>query len=800
MTRARWTPVLAAVATVLTMWSMSPVIDGAGWWGPSLLMVLLALLVGLGLRELRVPEPVVAPAQLLAGLIGLTAVYAGSDAVLGLLPGPDALRTLGAIAADGSDTIARYQAPVPIASGISLLVTVGVLVVAVLVDLTAVALRAPAAAGLPLLALYCVPSAVVQDGLSWRYFVAAALGWLLLLAHDAGDRVLGWGRLLPRWASRQPGTAASIATDTGAMAATGRRLGIAAIAVAVLVPSLAPGLSEGLLTRGGGGSGSDSRGGLTVINPVLSLRDNLAPRRDVEVLTYSTTQDDLAPLRILTADNFDGTQWEPTTTDPPRSQRASRGLPNPPGLSTAVARDELSMRINVGSTLNQDFLPLPYPTRDVDIDGRWLYDASSLNVRGDGETVRGKSYTADYLVVKPTADQLRTAQDPPSEITRTFTRLPRSLPDVVRTTAVQVTAGATTKYDQAMALQQWFREKGGFTYSTQAPVDAGGDAVAEFLVDKAGYCVQFSSAMAVMARTLGIPARIAVGFLPGKPAGANTHSVMLTDAHAWPELFFTGAGWVRFEPTPATRAGVAPSWATPAIDVAPSAGPSTAAPGADTGNDPSVDPRLKNLPDQEAVPTTAPSAGGADAASGFDLDIPWRTVLLVLLVLAVVGLAPAAAALARWRRHRAAQDDPARIEAAWADLFEGADDLGYVLAPGSTPRQAGAELALAAHLPSASPDAVALGRLAQAVERSRYARSVTPAGDVDADVRSVLRAVAATRTRGQRTLARVLPRSGTSRISRLGDNLGQRVGGLDQRLTARLRDLRGRRPRIQRKR
>ena len=245
MTRARWTPVLAAVATVLTMWSMSPVIDGAGWWGPSLLMVLLVLLVGLGLRELRVPEVAVAPAQLLAGLVGLTAAYAGSDAVLGLLPGPDALRTLGAIAADGGDPIQRYQAPVPIAAGISLLVSSGVLVVAVLVDLTAVALRAPAAAGLPLLALYCVPAAVVQDGLSWRYFVAAALGWLLMLAHDAGDRVLGWGRLLPRWAGaagRSPGAPAAVGSDTGALAATGRRLGVAAIAVAVLVPSLAPGL------------------------------------------------------------------------------------------------------------------------------------------------------------------------------------------------------------------------------------------------------------------------------------------------------------------------------------------------------------------------------------------------------------------------------------------------------------------------------------------------------------------------------------------------------------------------------
>ena len=516
------------------------------------------------------------------------------------------------------------------------------------------------------------------------------------------------------------------------------------------------------------------------------------------MLKYTTSQQDLAPLRILTADRFDGNQWEPTTADPPRSQRASRGLPDPPGLSTEVDRDQLSMRIDVGSTLNQDFLPLPYPTREVDIDGRWLYDASSLNVRGDGETVRNKSYTAEYLVVKPTAQQLRQAPDAPNEVERTFTALPRSLPDVVRSTAVDVTASATSDYDKAMALQQWFREKGGFTYSTTAPVDAGGDAVAEFLADKSGYCVQFSSAMAVMARTLGIPARIAVGFLPGTPAGEETYSVMLTDAHAWPELYFEGSGWVRFEPTPATRAGIAPSWATPATDVAPSAGASATTPGQAPGADTTTDTPTTG-PNQAAPEEAAAAAAGEDAPTQVDVDVPWRTVLVVLLLMAVIALAPVTAALARWRRQRAAQDDRARIEAAWADLFEGADDLGYVLSPGSTPRQAGAELALAARLPSTSSDAVTLTRLAQAVERSRYARTSAPAGDVQADVRSVLRAVASTRTRGQRTLARVLPRSGTGRIGRLGDSLSQRVGGLDQRLTARLRDLRGRRPRIQRR-
>ena len=98
------------------------------------------------------------------------------------------------------------------------------------------------------------------------------------------------------------------------------------------------------------------------------------------------------------------------------------------------------MRIEVGGTLDQDFLPLPYPASRVDIEGAWLYDASSLNVFGEGETVRNKSYGVDYLDVAPTAEQLRAAPEPPDAIRSTYTRLPRSLPTVVRTTAADLTA------------------------------------------------------------------------------------------------------------------------------------------------------------------------------------------------------------------------------------------------------------------------------------------------------------------------------------------------------------------------
>jgi hypothetical protein len=375
MTRDRLAPVLAALATLLTTWSLAPVVDGKDWQSPCVLMILVVMVVGMGARAARFPRAMVAPVQLLAGGVLLTAIFAGESAVAGLLPGPAAIQRLGEVVADGGDTINRYSAPVPTSHGISLILAIGVLSIAILVDLLVVGLRAPAAAGIPLLALYAVPAAVVPTGLQWRYFVAAATGWLLLLAHDASGRVLRWGRLLPRWGSGYGASRQTFGNDTAAMSATGRRVGLAAIVLAVVIPAALPGVSDGLLTTGSSNGPTTGLSGLS-INPVLTLRDNLAPRRNIEVLRYNTKQADVQPLRIVTADNFDGDSWKPGTRDVSRRNRVSNGLPAAPGLSPDVSQSQYTMRIEVSPILDKEFLPLPYPNLREDIKGAWLYDAS----------------------------------------------------------------------------------------------------------------------------------------------------------------------------------------------------------------------------------------------------------------------------------------------------------------------------------------------------------------------------------------------------------------------------------------
>ncbi len=95
----------------------------------------------------------------------------------------------------------------------------------------------------------------------------------------------------------------------------------------------------------------------------------------------------------------------------------------------------------------------------------------------------------------------------------------------------------------------------------------GADVIGVFLQEKTGYCVHYASAMALMARSLGIPSRIAVGFQPGERSfdqGQTYYTVNSDDLHAWPELFFQGVGWLRFEPTPGR--GTVPSYGVEAVD------------------------------------------------------------------------------------------------------------------------------------------------------------------------------------------------------------------------------------------
>jgi len=302
-------------------------------------------------------------------------------------------------------------------------------------------------------------------------------------------------------------------------------------------------------------------------------------------------------------------------------------------------------------------------------------------------------------VPKLTTELLDASSAPVQGVPEEFVRPPSNVPDIVRTTAESVTANSRSAYAKAMALQRFLRGPD-FTYSLESPVQGGYDGnglsvLADFLAQKSGYCIHFASAMAVMARLEGIPSRIAVGYAPGRQTGATVSvagqgalpefEVDARDAHAWPELYFQGLGWVPFEPTPSR--GVVPPYAQ---DSSTSGGASTN----DQNNDGLVPSNGASAPSSTA-PAPLPLPGGGTADAGNQLAPALYTaagVLLLVLLAASPRLVRGGIRARRLRGTGTGRNRLAEPPLVWSELQDLATDYGVRPEPSETPRTFSARL------------------------------------------------------------------------------------------------------------
>jgi hypothetical protein len=282
--------------------------------------------------------------------------------------------------------------------------------------------------------------------------------------------------------------------------------------------------------------------------------------------------------------------------------------------------------------------------------------------------------------------------------------------------------------------------------------------------------------MAVMARVLSIPARVAVGFAAGSDEGKGHHLVGLHDAHAWPELFFPGIGWVPFEPTPGGPASAPPPYASqqPGAGAVPTSSSSTDTLGRGTagaGGQPTSAPRTPQGP----LKGTGSGGGGKVGAGPVQLPIiPTLIVLAALVLLAVPGLTRLVVRRRRWRHTPTAS---AQALAAWTDLQDTLVDFHYAWDPVDPPRRGAARLAADRHLVGEGQQA--LGRIASATERARYAPEMTPVGDLRADVGTVRAALSEGSSRWGRWRARLFPRSTRAVATGVSDLFADGLDALD---------------------
>ncbi|MFB7695066.1 DUF3488 and DUF4129 domain-containing transglutaminase family protein [Streptomyces sp. NPDC056081] len=799
----------AFVATLAAATSMLPLVDPATWILQAAFLLAVQSGTGALVRRAPMPRAVIVAAQALVMLVLLTVVFARGQAPAGVLPGPEVLQRLAELLTAGAEDVGRYAAPAPVTDGIRLMLIGGVLLVGLVVDALAVTFRSAAPAGLPLLALYSVAAGLSEGGAGWLWFLLAAGGYLLLLLAEGRDRLSQWGRVFSGATAGAPrGPAVGAALSGGRPTApvrTGRRIGALALGVSLVVPAALPALDGGLLSeRSGGGGGQGGGGTISAVNPLVSLQNNLNQPENRQVMSYRTNSNDPQGfyLRILALDQFNGNEWRPSTR---RLSDVPKRLPQPEGLGPDVKVTEIRSNISSSRSYRQTYLPLPYPATEVRVGGRWRYEPTGRTLVGDGgETTGGAQYEVSSLVVQPTADQLASAGPAPAALRREYTRVPDSLPEVVEKTATEVTEGAANDYERAVKLQNYFASNGGFVYNTSVNSGTGSAAIGRFLKEKQGFCVHFSFTMAAMSRTLGIPARVAVGFAPGTEQANGSVSVGLRDAHAWPELYFEGVGWTRFEPTP-TRGSV-PTYTQPEAPEGDASDP--AVPEENSSTAPTAVP---DAPDDCPAQMRKQGECGDTTAQGpvtpTDSGTPTGTVVGVSLLAVVILVLPLLPMLWRLRARRrrlapaagrapvqeraspasaggrAVPSDPrsaatgpgrvrgdasapapadaagttARTLAAWREITDTAWDHGIEPDDSRTPRKAAVRMVRLGRLEFDAADAV--HRVAGAVEQVLYAPEPRPATGLSEDVETVRAGLRASVGRAARIRAVVAPRS-----------------------------------------
>lgn len=771
-------PLASLVCLLSALPVLGSVVRGDTWWVPAAMVT--AAVAGVsalyrltGWNALPVPF-----LQLFAAGFLFTPLFAPRDAFLGLLPTPDALERLGVVFGQGLASIDGEAPPVAASAGVMLVIALVFAVFAMAADFLAVTARCPGMVGGLLLALVAVPLVVDDGGVGAVAGASCAVGFLFLLAVDMWVRGREWGVRVPDGGDSSARVLSGVRRAVTVSAASA-----AAVLMAVTVPFAVPSLrSDAFYAMAEGsyvGMGGDV---ITTTHPLVSLRRELGASSDRTVLTYRTDAEQPDYLRTYVLDVFDGENWTMSPVDAAGDTLVSGELPLPAGWDEDSG-DPVTTRISLDSdSPRMDFLPLPYWARELDVPGEWYADPDSLMVFTTDSPPTGLNFTVDTVSRVPSGAELASSGIPDS-LPGDHLGLPSGVDPSVRALTDDLVADAASPYERAVAIQEYFTG-GLFTYDLTPPgVPEGADPLPHFLLeDRIGYCEQFAGAMAVMARQAGIPARVAVGYTAGERLGDGRWAVTVGDAHAWPELYFEGAGWVRFEPTPAASGGAGQGSATvPDYTSGGAAGegptreprdPATRSPESteddEDPEEPGASPDGSGSPEDEE---SGPAAAGGSAGAGPDLS--WLPaaggVAGVLLLLALPALARA---LVRWSRLASVPgaDPGAAAHTAWRELRDTCLDLGGAWALAESPRATAGRLARfgadtgvpeadSGRSPVSAEAVAALWRLALAEESARYAPAPSGAGTLRADLATAASGLALAAGRGARVRAALLPRS-----------------------------------------
>lgn len=752
------TPAVAALAVVCSATALSGVVTGSLWIFYVLIAVAVVSGTGLVFRAFRLPAPLVGIGQILALLCLLVTLFTRSGFLV-VLPGPESLGDLWTVLGNSIGEVQTGVPPVAESPAMRCLIMLAMGLVAVLVDTLAVGAAAPAASGLVLLCVFAVPASLADEMLPLWTFVLGAGSFALLLVVDGQHRH-------EAWRGRMSGTGGS-SSGRAATAVAGMAVVIALFAGATFTLIGTVGRLPGAGTAAGGGA--DGLG----LKPLTELRGMLN-QGETRELFHVRGLPESAYLRAMTLQQYDPANGEWSIGGALSEGQPARGdldaQPGDPGdgKTTKVEIDPVGW--------NDVWLPVYGRPRKIDnTDDTWRYDST----RGMVYSLRKHKvgpYTLETVLTNPSADELRKANGSADGIDPVYFKID-GIDPVISTLARTVTQNETTKFDKATALYKFFTDgTQGFKYSTKTQGDTNADALVDFVLNsKTGFCQQYSASMAVMARSIGLPARVALGFTGGYPTD-DYKTITSLDAHAWVEIYFAGYGWMVFDPTPLTDGrGVVPSYIGGTGDEGQAQAPdaqdpsaaasssaavtsSSAAPVVDTQNLAGTAP-VEQIPQWHwitlavtgglaalltvlllflgsipalaaqpwARPATAAAAAGLWAVTATIAVALYSWWLAIPLLLLAIAASPAVVRTVRRRNrlHSIAGLGDQAANAAWEELIAESVDRGTRIPATETVRVAARRMARAHNLDEQGRDG--LRSVVGAIERSWYS------GKADAD-------------------------------------------------------------------
>jgi transglutaminase-like putative cysteine protease len=478
---------------------------------------------------------------------------------------------------------------------------------------------------------------------------------------------------------------------------------------------------------------SDEYSGSVSYNPYTDIRAGLLNRTNNPLFRARIEGVDPATVRFrtVTLDVYEGGRWKtdrvqvfPLDEDPwIDPTQAYRGLTVP--VTSTIEIDNLSQPwlpapdtpLAVAGVRKDDTNAMRVRRLDgsVMIPGDITYEGMQYRVLSDVPRYDGPTVAALALAEDGTLSPLFAVAELSGETLPDLTPLPSvaELPDEevwleypedelgpqFVALSESLVVGLETNFEKGLALENFFRDSGEFTYNDQVPAEWVTGDVNDWLTDEEnpyvrnGYCEQFATSMALMARAVGVPSRVVLGFTPGEPINDDTVQVYDKNAHSWVELWIPSYGWMAFDPTP--RANYSAPTANETLEGTLAFSPAAyideipALTLVDLGSADDIGPDAGRFGDRDPVTNPfGPGAGGGDATeSGFSFP-DWALPAIVAAALIVIAIV--AAPLTQWWRRRRLRKRLAAgdISAAWEDITDRLIDLNEPVDPAATPREA----------------------------------------------------------------------------------------------------------------